>query len=555
MPTPRTVRPEFVTLLASGFLLFGFNLNLWQHLFAITSSDAKGIAMRVAFGLMIFCVFNIALTLIAFRAVFKPVLIFLFMVSAGVVYFMTEYGVMIDAGMFRNFAETNVTEVQGLLSLKLVLYIALLGVLPSLILWKTPVGYRPWHRELFSKLVVAVVCSVVIGAAALANYQGLSSLFRNHHELRLMVVPSNYIGASVGYLREQVVSAQRPFVTIGEDAKRSSDWATHSRKSLTVLVVGESARAENFGILGYGRNTTPNLNKESGLVAFTDVYSCGTETAVSVPCMFSNMGRKDYNATVARNQEGLLDVLKRVGINVVWRDNQAGCKGTCDRVTFQDVSNLKDPQLCTSHECRDEILLQGLQGFIDNLDKDTVLVLHQMGSHGPEYYKRYPKEFETFTPVCESNALNNCSRDTIVNAYDNTLLYTDHVLSSLIDLLRKNQNKVDTAMVYLSDHGESLGEYNLFLHGTPYVLAPDQQKHVPLLIWLSDAYQKSFAVSPECLAKERNSPLSQDNLFHSMLGLLKVDTKVYNPALDMFANCRSEARATDQASNVPGAAE
>ncbi|SHM83470.1 lipid A ethanolaminephosphotransferase [Pseudomonas asturiensis] len=502
--------------------------------------------MRIAFGVMIFCVFNIFLTLIAFRRIFKPVLTLMFMISAGVVYFMTEYGVMIDAGMFRNFAETNVTEVQGLLSLKLIVYILLLGVLPSFLLWKTPINYRRWHRELFSKLVVGVVCSLVIGGAALANYQGLSSLFRNHHELRLMVVPSNYIGASAGYLSEQIISAQRPFVKLGEDAKRSPDWATHTRKSLTVLVVGESARAENFGILGYGRNTTPNLNKESGLVAFTDVYSCGTETAVSVPCMFSNMGRKDYNATKARNQEGLLDVLKRAGIDVIWRDNQAGCKGTCDRVAFQDVSNLKDPSLCNNHECRDEILLQGLEGFIDSLDKDTVLVLHQMGSHGPEYFKRYPKAFETFTPVCESNALNNCSRDSIVNGYDNTLLYTDHVLSKLIDVLRAHQNNVDTAMIYLSDHGESLGEYNLFLHGTPYLLAPDQQKHVPMMIWLSDSYQHSFAVTPECLAKERNAPLSQDNLFHSMLGLLKVDTKVYNPGLDMFARCRSEVAASAQ---------
>ncbi|KAA8689177.1 putative Membrane protein [Pseudomonas caricapapayae] len=546
MPTPRTVRPEVVTVLASAFLLLGFNINLWQHLFAITSPDAKGLAMRFAFGLMIFCVFNIFLTLLAFRHVFKPVVITLFMISAGVVYFMTEYGVMIDAGMFRNFAETNVTEVQGLLSLKLALYIVLLGVLPSLILWKLPISYRRWHLELLSKLVVGVVCCVAIGGVALANYQGLSSLFRNHHELRLMVVPSNYIGASIGYLSEQVMSARRPFVKIGEDAKRSPDWAAHARKSLTVLVVGESARAENFGILGYGRNTTPNLNKESGLVAFTDVYSCGTETAVSVPCMFSNMGRKNYNATKARNQEGLLDVLNRAGIEVVWRDNQAGCKGTCDRVAFQDVSNLKDPLLCNNHECRDEILLQNLQGFIDSLDKDTVLVLHQMGSHGPEYFKRYPEAFEKFTPVCKSNALNNCSRDSIVNAYDNTLLYTDHVLSSLIDLLRTNQNKVDTAMIYLSDHGESLGEYNLFLHGTPYVLAPDQQKHVPMLIWLSDTYQKSFAVTPDCLARQRNAPLSQDNLFHSMLGLLKVDTQVYDPSLDMFAGCRTELSAADK---------
>lgn len=534
----KAVRPEWVTLFASAFLLTGFNFVLWQHLFDITTADGKGIAMRIAFGVMIFAAYNIVLTLLAFRPVLKPVLTLLFMVSAGVAYFMSQYGVMIDAGMFRNFAETNATEVRDLLSFKLLAYILFLGVLPSWLLWKVPVNYRRWHRELLSKVIVSAASVAVIGGVALANYQGLSSLFRNHHEIRLMLVPSNYIGASAGYLREQVASAQQPFVTIGDDAQRNAAVQNHPRKSLTVLVVGESARAENFGILGYDRDTTPKLDKEAGLIAFTDVHSCGTETAVSVPCMFSNMGRKDYDASKAKNEEGLLDVLKRAGIDVIWRDNQSGCKGTCDRVTLQDVSNLKDPALCANSECRDEILLQGLQSFIDHLDKDTVLVLHQMGSHGPEYFKRYPKEYERFTPVCESNALNNCSRESIVNGYDNTLVYTDHVLSSLIDVLRSNQDKVDTAMLYLSDHGESLGEYNLFLHGTPYMLAPEQQKHVAMLAWFSDSYQKSYSVDTHCLQMSRDKPLSQDNLFHSMLGLLEVQSKVYQQDLDMFAGCR-----------------
>ena len=534
----KAVRPEWVTLIASAFLLIGCNVVLWQHLFEITGADGKGIAMRVAFGVMILAAFNIVLTFLAFRLLLKPLLTLIFLVSASVAYFMSQYGVMIDAGMFRNFAETNATEVRDLLSLKLFAYILLLGVLPSFLLWKLPINYRRWHRELFSKVIVSVASVAVIGGVALANYQGLSSLFRNHHEIRLMLVPSNYIGASAGYLREQVVSAQQPFVKIGEDAQRNPDLKLQPRKSLTVLVVGESARAENFGILGYDRDTTPTLDKEAGLIAFTDVHSCGTETAVSVPCMFSNMGRKDYDASKAKNEEGLLDVLKRAGIDVIWRDNQSGCKGTCDRVTLQDVSNLKDPALCANSECRDEILLQGLQSFIDHLDKDTVLVLHQMGSHGPEYFKRYPKEYEHFTPVCESNALNNCSRESIVNGYDNTLVYTDHVLSSLIDVLRSNQDKVDTAMLYLSDHGESLGEYNLFLHGTPYMLAPEQQKHVAMLAWFSDNYQKAYSVDTHCLQMSRDKPLSQDNLFHSMLGLLEVKSKVYQPDLDMFAGCR-----------------
>ncbi|MEE4733619.1 phosphoethanolamine--lipid A transferase [Pseudomonas alliivorans] len=535
----KAARPEFAIVLASLFLLLAFNATLWQHLFNITDNHDGSTVLRVAFGLMVLFIFNSVLTLLAFRPVLKPLLSALFIMSAAVSYFMGQYGVLIDVGMFRNVAETNITEAQGLLSLKLLAYLVLLGIVPSIVLWKTPISYRRWHRELLSKFIVIAACLFGVGSIALFNYQGLSSLFRNHHELRLMVVPSNYIGASISYLREKVVSAQKPFSTIAEDAKLSSSWAQHSRKSLTVLVIGESARADNFGILGYSRDTTPELRSQPGVIAFSDVQSCGTETAVSVPCMFSNMGRQNYNPATAKNQEGLLDVLKRAGVDVIWRDNQSGCKGTCDRVTFEDVSNLDDPALCLDNECRDEILLQGLQARIDNLEKHTVLVLHQMGSHGPEYFKRYPKKFEKFTPVCESNALNNCSRESIVNSYDNTLTYTDHVLSSLINILRSNQEKVDTAMLYLSDHGESLGEYNLFLHGTPYMLAPIQQKHVPMITWFSENYKKSFAINSDCLEKKRDSALSQDNLFHSMLGLMRVDTKAYDPALDMFAGCRS----------------
>ena len=364
-----------------------------------------GLWLSLAFAVLMLFAFNLILTLLAFRSVLKPVLIVLFMSGAGVAYFMNQYGVLIDAAMFRNMAETNVAEVRDLMSFKFAAYILLLGVLPSVLLWKAQIAYRPWHRELLGKLLVSGACVVTIGSVALVNYQGLSSLFRNHHELRLMLTPSNIVGASIGYVSERVGTASRPFQHYGEDAKRDAAWQKHERKSLTVLVVGESARADHFGVLGYDRDTTPNLAKEQGLLAFSDVHSCGTETAVSVPCMFSGMKRRDYDARVAKNREGLLDILQRAGLAVQWRDNQSGCKGTCDRVQFIDVSNLNDPQLCANGECHDQILLQGLDALIDNLDKDTVLVLHQMGSHGPAYFRRAPAAHKRFLPECASNTL------------------------------------------------------------------------------------------------------------------------------------------------------
>ncbi|WP_295484952.1 phosphoethanolamine--lipid A transferase [uncultured Pseudomonas sp.] len=534
----RSLRTEWVTLLASLYLLIGLNLFLWKHLESIVPPGLVGLWLSLAFALLMVFAFNLLLTLLAFKYVLKPVLIVLFMAGAAVAYFMNQYGVLIDVGMFRNVVETNIEEVRDLLSLKFALYMLGLGVLPSLLLWKTPVAYRPWHRELLGKLVVSGACVTALASVALINYQGLSSLFRNHHEIRLMLTPSNIVGASFTYASEKLGSAARPFQKYGEDARRDAAWQQHARKSLTVLVVGESARAENFGVLGYARDTTPRLAKEPGLLGFTDVHSCGTETAVSVPCMFSGMTRKDYDPSLASRREGLLDILGRAGLQVKWRDNQSGCKGTCSRFDYVNLTTAKDPVLCAGGECHDQILLQNLDALLDNLDQDTVLVLHQMGSHGPDYYKRYPEGFEHFTPVCRSNALNQCSREAIVNSYDNTLTYTDAVLASLIDTLRKHQDKVDTAMVYLSDHGESLGEYNVFLHGTPYMLAPDQQKHIPLLAWFSDSYRQDFAVDTDCLAKLRDAPLSQDNLFHSMLGLLQVHTQVYQQSLDLFAGCR-----------------
>lgn len=537
MTLPKAVRPEAVTLLASVILLAVFNLPLWQRLLDVTQAGGGGL-LRTVFLAMVALLFNAALSVLANRWTLKPVLIALFLLSAGVAYFMNEYGVLIDAGMFRNVAETDVSEVRGLLSLKLAGYVLGLGVLPSWALWKLPIHYRRFSHALLSTALVVAANACLIGALAISNYQGLASLLRNHHELRLLVVPSNVIGATLQYLGEKVQAAEQPFEPLGADARLAPAWQTHARKSLTVLVVGESARAENFGILGYSRDTTPELAREDGLVAFPDVHSCGTETAVSVPCMFSDMPRKDYSASVAANREGLLDVLKHAGLDVLWLDNQSGCKGTCARVAFSDLSKAADPTLCAGGECHDEILLRDLPALLDHLEHDTVVVLHQMGSHGPEYFKRVPAGFEYFQPVCQSNALNTCSQPSIINAYDNTVRYTDHVLGSLIDLLRSRQGDVDTAMVYLSDHGESLGEYNLFLHGTPYMLAPEQQKHVPMLVWLSQSYQHDFSLDSQCLQASRARPLSQDNLFHSMLGLLQVNTQVYDAGLDLFAQCR-----------------
>jgi len=255
--------------------------------------------------------------------------------------------------------------------------------------------------------------------------------------------------------------------------------------------------------------------------------------------MFLDVGRDRFEATLALRREGLLDVLQRAGVAVRWRDNNSGCKGVCDRVPYEDLSNLRVPGLCRDGECYDEILLHELQYHLDKLDRDAVVVLHMKGSHGPAYFKRYPPAFEFFTPVCKSIELDRCPRQDIVNAYDNTLRYTDHVLSLTIDLLRRNAKRFDTAMLFVSDHGESLGENGLYLHGIPYALAPREQIHVPMLLWLSEGLRERLRIDVACLEARRREPSSHDNLYHSVLGLMGVRTAIYRPDRDLFRRCLS----------------
>jgi lipid A ethanolaminephosphotransferase len=306
-----------------------------------------------------------------------------------------------------------------------------------------------------------------------------------------------------------------------------------------VLVVGETARAANFSLLGYPRMTNPELAR-LGVTAFRDVHSCGTSTEVSVPCMFSPYGRADYDERRIRNSEGLLDVLARAGYAVKWLDNQSGCKGVCKGagVEYRKIDPESDATLCTAGECFDGVLVRELAAELSKVRQDTVIVLHMMGNHGPAYFRRYPPEFRRFTPDCATAELRDCSREQVVNAYDNAILYTDHVLAGVVNALTAHEGELDSAMLYVSDHGESLGEGGLYLHGLPYSIAPGTQTHVPLLTWQSHGFAGEMGLDVRCLGTHAGDPLSHDNLFHSVLGVLDVHTRVYRPELDLFADCR-----------------
>lgn len=538
-PALPALRPEWVTLVVVGFLLLFCNVPFWSRLFTVQPLTGTSWLSFVAAFAMLLALLNLLLTLLAWPYVLRPFLSLLLLATSFIAYFMNQYGVMIDVGMVRNAVETDPGEVRDLLTVKMALYVAILGVLPTWLLWRMPIQWRPPVRELLVKLLVVAISLAAVLAIALSYYQTFASVARNHRDLRFLLTPTNYIQATSSYLKRLSKSAVA-FTPIGADAKLAPAWQHRQRRSVTVIVVGETARADHFALNGYERDTAPRLAKQANLINFTNMWSCGTETAVSLPCMFSNLGRDGFSREKAESQGNLLDVLSQAGIGVLWRDNQSGCKGVCARVPTEDVRDSKIAKACPkAGECFDEVLLAGLDERIDTLDRSTVIVLHMMGSHGPAYFSRSPDEFKLYQPECKSSQLDQCSQQQIINGYDNSLRYTDYVLSSLIDLLRSKADKVDTAMIYLSDHGESLGEGNLYLHGTPYLFAPDAQKHVPAVMWFSDGFKRNFGIDQTCLMARRQEAYSQDNLFHSVLGLLQIQTKAYSPQLDLFAPCRS----------------
>ena len=542
-----STRPRFnhdvLTLLASALLASAYNIAFWRSFSAAAGGFGMAqIPLLAGCFILIVLLFNAVLALFSFRYVLKPVLVVLFVATALTAFFMVSYGIQIDKSMIQNLFETDVREASELFSLKMLLALALLGALPALVVWRADVSYPNGLRGLGRRAGVAALSLAVALVLLVVFFKTLAPTLREHRELRYLLTPTNYIQAINGYVKQRF--ARKIVVTpLGTDAVKGVSDSDNKRRSVTIIVVGETARAANFSLNGYARPTNPQLAQQPELLNFTRVVSCGTATAVSLPCVFSMLGREHYSDTQAYAQEGLLDVLRHAGFGVLWRDNNSGCKGACDRVAYEDLSvPEKGSQWCVADECYDERLLDRLPEIIHEAREDMVIVLHQKGSHGPAYHKRYPAAFQRFGPVCETNELEKCSRESIVAAYDNTILYTDHVLNKTIELLKASERRdpVNTAMLYFSDHGESLGEHNLYLHGAPYMIAPAEQREVPLMLWLSQGYRERYQIDQRCLAARTSQNFSHDNVFHSVLGMLNVNTALYNPRLDLVGPCRHD---------------
>ena len=509
-----------LVLVVSLFIMLTGNYTFLSRVADIYFADSGHLAFFVSVFFLFAAATAFLLNFLAYRGLTAPVLAIFLLVSSATAYFTDKYGTVLNDEMLVNMLQTNVSEVGDLLSINMLIRLTVFGVVPAILL----IRYRPKSmgrvaevRGMLLTGILLIFFMILCLAPFTSTY---ASFFREHKSVRFYANPT-YVTYSAVNLASRMFKEQgiQTISAVATDAKPTEVLESEEPRELIVLIVGETARADRFSLNGYSRETNPNLKKEE-LISLKNVTSCGTSTAVSVPCMFSDLTETHFSLEKVAKLENSLDVLQRNGVEVLWRDNNSDSKGVALRVAYEDFRTSERNQIC-DEECRDVGMLQGLENYIDERrGKDILIVLHQMGNHGPAYYKRYPKEFEHFTPVCKTNELANCTSEEIDNAYDNAIRYTDYFLSQVIALLKKYDKSHETAMLYVSDHGESLGEYGMYLHGAPKAFAPEAQTHVASVVWFGSNFDYKLSE----LRPYETDRLTHDALFCTLLMAYELDT-------------------------------
>lgn len=522
------------------FALFG-NRPFWN---ALLAGRAWGDASTWLFAGAVFTAITLlhfaVLAAVCNRWTVKPILAVLLITNAVAIAFMQDYGVYLDPTMVRNIVRTDLAEASEYWSAALLAPILLYGAMPAAVLLSLRFSRSPIGRAALIRCgLIAGAVIVSVGALVLVM-KDFAPLMRAQKQMRYLITPGNYL-YSLGRVLAGDVRERIDRTHLSGDNRHAATGPVTDKPVLFVMIVGETARGDNFSLNGYARSTNPRLSKLD-IINFSDVSSCGTATEVSLPCMFSPFGRDRYDEDLVRNYDGLLNVLAHAGYRVLWKDNNSGCKGVCDGdgIVVQTAAELTNSE-CPNGRCLDEVLLRNLHMGSLVGSENVFVVLHQLGNHGPAYYQRYPPAFRRFTPTCDTVELRTCTQEELVNTYDNAILYTDHLLAEVIAFLAARAGDYRTAMLYVGDHGESLGERGLYLHGLPYAIAPHVQTHVPMLMWMSDSFRDDFKVDAKCIGTRATQPASHDNLFHSIVGLLSVETLSYQADRDLFRGCISGA--------------
>ncbi|MFC4669613.1 phosphoethanolamine transferase [Seohaeicola nanhaiensis] len=543
---PELRATEFNILLAT-YLLAAFNAGFWTRLTTIFKNDPLHVLL---FAVAIWALTVFTLTLVSVPRIHRPAAAVIVLLAAASAWYQDQLGILFDKIMIQNVMNTTVDESRHLVTGAYVRHMVLTGVIPVLLLFVPKIRYPKVCHIVWQLPLTALTGFALTFGLLFVDLKANAAAIREHRDLMGSYQPGATIAAIYHYARMEMRSQNQIVTSLGTDAAKGPRLAESKKPVLMVVFAGETARAQNFALNGYGRDTTPELAKLD-VVNFTHATSCGTSTAVSLPCMFSNLPRSGYSNEAFMATENLLDVLGHAGVTPLWWDNNTGDQYIARRTGAHRIDSTLDPAACEMGECTDQAFLKVIDDTLKDITGDTVLVLHMIGSHGPSYYLRYPPEFAKFTPDCRTADLVQCSPEEVVNAYDNSILFTDHILASSIERL-KAQDKAVTGLIFLSDHGESLGEGGLYLHAAPWFMAPETQTRVPFLFWLSDEFQDVMDLDVACLRKKADRPVSQDNLFHSVLGLMDITTAARDPALDLSADCRPASSTTAE---IPGPAK
>jgi lipid A ethanolaminephosphotransferase len=476
--------------------------------FVFTDVDYKtfsGISIIICLIILMFVAnaFVIYLFFYLSRIVGKFLFVTFFIFNAIAIYFINTYSVIIDESMIGNVLNTNYEESSSYFSIKLILYILLLGVLPSIFIIRVKI-IKVTMKQFFITTSLTLLFMLIVVFLNSSNWLWID---KNSKRLGGLAMPWSYaVNTSLFYVHKSQENQKEillPNATIKD-----------SIKSVMVLVIGESARKENFSLYGYSKNTNPLLSKTSNVFHF-DANSSATYTTAGVKAILEPNGSDDL-------YEILPNYLDRNNVEVIWRTTNWG-EPPLHIKNYQNRDVLI--KSCKGEGCNyDEILLTGLKEQILASKKNKILILlHTSTSHGPTYSKKYPPQFEAFKPVCNSVELGKCSQTELMNAYDNTIVYTDYILNNIIENL-KEIKEYKSAMIFISDHGESLGEKNLYMHGLPMSIAPKEQYEIPFIVWMSDSTKQ---LKP-------NKLLSQNHVFHSVLKFLNIQSPVYEENLNIF---------------------
>ncbi|MBF4336625.1 phosphoethanolamine transferase [Vibrio anguillarum] len=543
-PTMKNPRFSYasITLLLALYFSLVLNIPIYAKLAQIFSAaDQFNWGFAFSIPIFFFLALNVIFQLFSWPYFLKPFFAVLLILSAVVSYASYNYGTIVDRDMLLNVVETNSSEAGSYVSLYSIVWISALGILPAALLLLSPLKVEKSISRFLGYKALSILLSLLgIVIIAALYYQNYSSVGRNNSYLKKMIIPTHFVYSAYGLVKDRYFTEPEVYQIIGADAQQQPK-TTHSRDAekptLVLFVLGETARAQNYQYYGYTRDTNAYTAPYQPIF-FSDVASCGTATAVSVPCLFSNMDRHNFDRTKADNQDNVLDILQRAGVDLLWKENDGGDKGVAKNIPQKELDKTAREGRCDGSTCYDVTMLDNLDEEIANQTGNRMIFMHIIGSHGPTYFKRYPKDMAKYQPDCPRADIENCSVEQIVNTYDNTIRYTDFVLAQLIEKLKSLQAQYNTALIYVSDHGESLGENGLFLHGMPYSLAPDDQTQVPLLVWLSDGFARTKGVNKTCLRQTATQPYAHSNLFHSLLGIMDVSTNAYEKAQDIFAPCR-----------------